>query len=290
MSIDPATRIGAVHLTIQNLDRSVRFYQSHLGFIVREREGRTARLGVPDTTLIVLTERPAAPRVRGTTGLYHFAVLVPSRGDLGAALRRLVGTSTAMQGAADHGVSEALYLADPDGNGIEIYRDRPREEWPIAGGRLQMGVDPLDLQALLDDATGATGATGAPGAAENMLPAGTTMGHVHLHVADLAEADDFYIGVIGFDLMQRFGHAASFVSAGGYHHHLGMNTWAGMGAPPPPAGAIGLDHYVVRVPDAAAWQAVRGRLEEAEVPFDERDDGLLVRDPSQNGLLLSFAL
>lgn len=281
MSIDPATRIGAVHLTIQDLDRSLRFYQSHLGFIIHQREGRTASIGAPDSTLLVLTERPAAPRVRGTTGLYHFAVLVPTRGHLGAALRRLVATSTAMQGAADHGVSEALYLADPDGNGIEIYRDRPREEWPVDHGQLQMGVDPLDLQALLDDAGGER---------ENMLPSGTVMGHVHLHVAQLKEAEDFYVGVVGFDLMQRFGRAASFVSAGGYHHHLGMNTWAGVGAPPLPEGAIGLDYYVVTVPDAAAVAAVKERLQDAEVPFDEREDGLFFRDPSQNALLVSAAL
>ena len=281
MPIDPATRIGAVHLTIQDLDRSIRFYESSLGLIVHQHEGQRAALGVPGTTLLVLTAHPRAPRVRGTTGLYHFAILVPGRRDLAVALRRLVATSTAMQGAADHGVSEALYLADPDGNGIEIYRDRPRTEWPIAGGRLQMGVDPLDLQALSADADDAAG---------RLMPEGTTMGHVHLHVAHLSEAEDFYIGVVGFDLMQRFGHAASFVSAGGYHHHLGMNTWAGVGAPAPPAGAIGLDHFVVQLPDAREIQAVKERLDEAGTPFEMREDGLFFRDPSGNALVLTASL
>src|SRR6185436_3716477 len=143
--IDPHAASGEVHLTISDLDRSLQFYQAHLGFTVHQRGDGTARLGAGGPDLLVLVQSTSAPRVRGTTGLYHFAILVPSRGDLARALRRLVATGTAMQGAADHGVSEALYLADPDGNGIEIYRDRPRAEWPYAGAQLRMGADPLDL-------------------------------------------------------------------------------------------------------------------------------------------------
>jgi catechol 2,3-dioxygenase len=277
--IHPATTIGAVHLTISDLDRSIRFYESHLGFVIRRRENHTATLGAAGgtTDLLVLTQCERAPRVRGTTGLYHFAVLVPTRRDLGRALRRLVETDTVLQGVADHGVSEALYLADPDGNGIEIYRDRPRAEWPFVSGQLRMGADPLDVDAIFAEAEGANG---------KGLASGTVIGHVHLHVSRLADAERFYVGVLGFELMQRYGPSALFVSAGGYHHHIGLNTWAGVGAPPPPPGAIGLRHFVVRLPDADARAAVADRIRAAGLAFDERDDGVLLHDPAGNAILL----
>jgi catechol 2,3-dioxygenase len=271
--IDPAARIGAVHLTISSLKRSVRFYEAHLGFVVQRQSGRTASLGAGGRELVVLTECEQAPRVRGTTGLYHFAILVPTRADLARALKRLVETDTVMQGAADHGVSEALYLADPDGNGIEIYRDRPRAEWPIVGGRLQMGADPIDFDDLLDE-PGSDGGSG--------LAAATVIGHVHLHVSRLADAERFYVGVLGFELMQRYGPSALFVAAGGYHHHIGLNTWAGVGAPPPPSGAIGLRHFDVRLPNDAAVDDVLGRVRNADIPVEKVDGGFLVRDPAGN--------
>ena len=285
-AIDPETRIGAVHLTVASLDASIRFYESHLGLVVHRRDGPTAALGVgaagaPD--LLRLSECERAPRVRGTTGLYHFAVLVPSRADLGRALRRLVETGTVMQGAADHGVSEALYLADVDGNGIEIYRDRPRAEWPFVQGQLRMGADPLDFDELLSAADDAAG---------SQLARETTIGHVHLHVSALDEAQRFYVDVLGFELMQRYGPSALFVSAGGYHHHIGLNTWAGVGAPPPPSGAIGLKHFDVRLPDAAAIDAVVERIRAANIPL-ERGGGavpaVLVSDPAGNVLRLTSA-
>jgi catechol 2,3-dioxygenase len=285
-AIDPETRIGAVHLTVASLDASIRFYESHLGLVVHRRDGPTAALGVgaagaPD--LLRLSECERAPRVRGTTGLYHFAVLVPSRADLGRALRRLVETGTVMQGAADHGVSEALYLADVDGNGIEIYRDRPRAEWPFVQGQLRMGADPLDFDELRSAADDAAG---------SQLARETTIGHVHLHVSALDEAQRFYVDVLGFELMQRYGPSALFVSAGGYHHHIGLNTWAGVGAPPPPSGAIGLKHFDVRLPDAAAIDAVVERIRAANIPL-ERGGGavpaVLVSDPAGNVLRLTSA-
>jgi catechol 2,3-dioxygenase len=274
--IDPAASIGSVHLTVSDLTRSVQFYESQLGFLVQRRDDRTAWLGAGGADLLVLSGREDAPRVRGTTGLYHFAILVPTRGDLAGALRRLIATNTRMQGAADHGVSEALYLADPDGNGIEIYRDRPRAEWPYAGAQLRMGADPLDLDELF--------AEPAEGGDSAALAAGTVIGHVHLHVSRLDEAERFYVGVLGFELMQRYGPSALFVSAGGYHHHVGLNTWAGVGAPPPPPGAIGLRHFVVRLPTAAAVEEVAARLAAAGVPAEAVEGGLLVRDPAGNAI------
>jgi catechol 2,3-dioxygenase len=277
--IDPASRIGDVHLTISNLDRSIRFYETHLGLTVQRQDSGTAWLGAGGPDLLALSQCQDAPRVRGTTGLYHFAVLVPSRRDLGRALARLVETDVALQGAADHGVSEAIYLADPDGNGIEIYRDRPRGEWPFVNGTLRMGADPIDLEALLAEGTG--GDIGP-------LAAGTVIGHVHLHVSRLDEAERFYVGVLEFELMQRYGPSALFVAAGGYHHHIGLNTWAGVGAPPPPPGAIGLRHFVVKMSSEAAREAVAARLRAPGLPFDVSPDGLLVRDPAGNAILFSI--
>jgi catechol 2,3-dioxygenase len=272
--------IDSVHLTISNLNRSVRFYEAQLGFKVHRRDERTAWLGAGGDALLVLTESERAPRVRGTTGLYHFALLVPSRIDLARSLRRLVETDTVMQGFADHGVSEALYLADPDGNGIEIYRDRPRADWPFAGGSLRMGTDPLDTDDLLGDLSG--GPDSWAGLAE-----GTRIGHVHLHVSHLPEAERFYVDTLGFVVMQRYAGTALFVAAGGYHHHIGLNTWAGVGAPAPPAGAIGLRHFVVRLPQPAALREVEQRLHASHVAVDATDTHLLVRDPAQNLMLLT---
>src|SRR5262249_8884685 len=268
--------IGAVHLTIADLDRSIRFYESHLGFTVHRREGTTAWLGAGGRDLLALAQSDRAPRVRGTTGLYHFAILVPTRGDLSRALYRLVATETGMQGAADHGVSGGLYLADDDGNGIEVYRDRPRGEWPCVDGKLQMGADPIDFDDLLSERGGDPAAHSGQG-----LAAATVIGHVHLHVSRLADAQRFYVDVVGFELMQRYGPSALFVSAGGYHHHVGLNTWAGVGAPPPPPGAIGLRPFDVMLPtDAAVLLRVRG----PDTPIESVDGGFLVRDPAGNAI------
>jgi catechol 2,3-dioxygenase len=279
MAIDPRTSIGAVHLTISDLRRSVRFYETHLGFTVHRRDDRSAWLGAGAADLLILTQCETAPRVRGTTGLYHFAILVPSRADLGRSLRRLVATDTIMQGAADHGVSEALYLADEDGIGIEIYRDRPRDQWPVADGHVRMGADPFDLETLLEEAGRADSAAG--------LPPRTVIGHVHLHVSRLDEAQTFYVDLLGFELTQRYGPSALFVAAGGYHHHIGLNTWAGVGAPPPPPGAIGLKHFVVSLPHTAALEAVVSRLSAAGAAPEAVDGGLLIRDPARNAILLT---
>jgi len=279
-TIDPATTIGAVHLTISDLDRSIAFYTDRLGFQVHRRDGDAAALGAGGSDLLVLVQALDAPRARGTTGLYHFAILVPSRADLARSLRRLAETDTHLQGVADHGVSEALYLADPDGNGIEIYRDRPRADWPIHDGQLQMTTDPLDLNDLATAARPGSGAL-------HELAADTVVGHVHLHVRALYDAEAFYVGVLGFDLMQRLGSSALFVSAGGYHHHIGLNTWAGIGAPPPPPGAIGLRHFVVRFPTVTAREEIVARVTAAGIPIVSHEGGALVRDPAGNAILLS---
>ena len=273
--LDARTDLGAVHLTVSDLDRALDFYEGRLGFRLHGREGDVARLGAGGEDLLVLTGRAGAPRAQRVTGLYHFAVLVPSRADLARVLRHLVMTETPLTGGADHLVSEALYLSDPEGNGIEVYRDRPRDQWPREGSQPLMATDPLDLHALLAEAE-------AEEAPWEGLPRDTRIGHVHLHVSRLDEAERFYLGVLGFDLVMRYGPSALFVSAGGYHHHVGLNTWAGVGAPRPPAGAVGLRHFVVQVRDAAELERVRGRVRAAGLVDATVPGGFAVSDPSGN--------
>lgn len=280
--IHPATRLGYVNLTVSNLERAMAFYQQNLGFQVHSREDGTARLGTGREELVVLTEQPQARRVAGTTGLYHFAILVPSRLELARSLRHLGETRTPLQGFSDHLVSEAIYLADPDGNGIEIYRDRPRSEWEYDQGRLRMATDPLDIQGLLAELNNQAEAWSG-------LHPETVLGHVHLHVAHINQAETFYVDVLGFELMVRYGPSASFLAAGGYHHHLGINTWNGVGAPLPPSDAVGLRWYVVYLPDEAELNRVVARVRQAGLPLEERPEGLLLHDPAGNGLILAVA-
>jgi catechol 2,3-dioxygenase len=267
MSLPEATRLRSVGLTVSDLGRSVGFYTDRLGMTVRARAAGTARLGAGGEDLLVLVERPGARHVPGTTGLFHFAILVPSRDELAAAFRRLVETRTPMQGAADHVVSEALYLADPDGNGIEIYRDRPRSEWRWEGDEIAMATEPLDLEALLDEAGPWSG-----------LPTGTVLGHVHLRVARIAPAERFYREVVGFERTARFGPSASFLSAGGYHHHVAINTWAGIDAPRPPEDAAGLREFELVLPTVEDVERLRERAGEGPGPE------LVLRDPSGNAM------
>jgi len=279
-SIHPNTKLGHVHLTVSDLDRALAFYQDIIGMQLHRREGQTAFLGAGQADILKLTGRPDARRVSGVTGLYHFAILVPSRQALARSLRRIAETRTPVQGFSDHGVSEAIYMPDPDGNGIEIYRDRPRDQWPFANGELQMVTDPLDVEGILAELAGQADVW--PGLAPE-----TVLGHVHLHVSDIAEAESFYGEVIGFDLMQRFGHSASFMSAGGYHHHLGLNIWAGRGAPPPPPDAVGLREYVIRLARRAELDRIIDRVQQAGIEMEQRPEGWFLRDPARNGLILT---
>jgi len=280
MGIDPATAIGAVRLTVADLDRARAFYERAIGLRATDREGDVVGLGPPGGPAVVeLVGRPdAPPRPSPTTGLFHLAVLVPTRGDLALALERVARAGGAFTGASDHLVSEALYLNDPEGNGIEIYRDRPRAEWRHADGELEMATLALDLEGLLAERPAGDGDGG--------MPPGTRVGHVHLQVADLAAAERFYAGVLGFEVTVRGYPGALFVSAGGYHHHIGLNTWAGEGAPPPPPGARGLRSFEVALPGAGELDRVAGRTQAAGLDARPEDGGLLVLDPSRNPVLL----
>ncbi len=284
ISIHGDTQLGLVALTVADLNRSREFYRDVLGFkVLKESEGQ-AILGAAETPLLVLHYLPGAgpaPTNRtGLTGLYHFAILVPTRLDLGRSLLHLVESGYPLGGASDHLVSEALYLSDPDNNGIEIYRDRPRNEWPRVNNVLQMATDPLDLRALLAEAQ-------ADLRPWNGLAARTKLGHMHLQVGDIPEARKFYNGVLGFDIMfdmERMG--ALFVSAGGYHHHLGLNTWHSRGGKPAPEGSAGLRYFTILLPDEASLREVVARVDAAGLPHREENGGVVVEDPWRNGLLL----
>lgn len=280
-SIDPASHIGVVSLTVADLARSQQFYSDILGLRdLSAHDGRALLAAEDGAPLVELVEqRGAQPKPQRATGLYHFALLLPDRVDLARWLRHVTEVRWPLQGWADHGVSEAVYLADPDGNGIEVYRDRPRQEWPVQNGHLQMVSDPLDARGLLALVDGETRLW-------QSMPAGTVMGHIHLHVADIDAARAFYCDVLGFDLVQRYGASALFVSAGGYHHHIGLNTWAGQGAPPAPTGSAGLRHYEVVLPDEDALAGVATRLERAGVLFERSNGEVMVSDTSSNRILL----
>lgn len=279
-TIAPTTSIGEIELYVADLERSIHYYQDQLGFRMLQHGNGQAELGAGNQRLITLIEKPGAKPANRTTGLYHFAVLLPDRQSLARLLYHLAETETEIGGAADHGVSEALYLTDPDGIGIELYRDRKRSEWPVDDlGKVQMGTDELDIDDLVLVLKNSLEAW-------NGLPEKTVIGHVHLHVRDLNEAEAFYTGVLGFKLMQRYESGAIFVSAGGYHHHIGLNTWNGVGAPPPPANAAGLKWFEILLADTPALETIEARLNEANIPYEKQVGGILVRDPSQNGILL----
>ncbi|MGM0684188.1 MAG: VOC family protein [Halobacteriota archaeon] len=284
------TRIGRVALRVADLEEAVAFYRDVVGLAVLDRDGDEALLGVggaagdenagPDATpLLVLHRDPDRPeRAPTDAGLFHTAFRVPSRAALGAALGR-VRDRWRLDGASDHLVSEALYLEDPEGNGVELYRDRPREEWSTAAdGTVRMATEPLDLAGVAA-AAGGPGDTGDAAPADR-APPGTDVGHVHLEVTSLSAFEAVYVEGIGF-AVGTTGPGVRFVAAGGYHHHLGANTWRGRTTP---ASGRGLAWFEAVVPDAAALDAVRARAEavasdgDVGVAVDERADGIAVTD------------
>jgi catechol 2,3-dioxygenase len=278
------TKIGRVQLRVSDLRRTLAFYHDLLGFRLLKRSDASTALSATgqQPELIRLVEHPGALRKpRQTTGLYHVAIRFPSRRALAAGFRRLLDGRWPFQGFSDHGVSEALYLADPDGNGIELYVDRPRESWGRQDGQIAMTTQPLDLDALLGeldpDAPPWTG-----------IDTGTDIGHVHLQVSNLAHAEAFYNNLLGLEVTQRSYPGALFLSAGGYHHHLGVNTWAGEGAPPPPPNAVGLISFGLELPDEASWQTLVTRLQAAGQELDTRQDpaihSALLHDPDGIGV------
>ncbi len=277
------THIGQVTLGISQLQRSLAFYTEVLGFKVVHQSAQTAILGAEAgmPLLTLLQQEQAKPQPAYSTGLYHFAILVPSQAALGRSLQHLADSHYALDGYADHLVSEALYLSDPDGNGIEIYRDRPRSEWPMRNGQVAMASDPPDFKAIL-------AAANNEGLAWTGLQPQTCIGHIHLRVGDLRVAEQFYHGILGFDVMAQM-PGALFVSAGGYHHHIGLNTWQSRGAPQPPQDAVGLRCFSIRLPGLEDVARVKSRLQTASMLVSEQQGAqpfLALRDPWGNAILL----
>lgn len=274
------TAMGAVHLTVADLERSLGYYGDAVGLDVLDREDGRASLGAGKLELLVLVEELGAQPAPRSTGLYHFALLVPARADLARWLAHAARDRVPLVGLSDHFVSEALYLSDPDGHGIEIYHDRPRETWEGSVGT-RMTTEPLDVDDLLgeleDPATEPFGG----------LPQGTVMGHVHLQVADTEDSTAFYRDVLGFDVMAELFGTAVFLGAGGYHHHVGANTWHSRGAGPPPPGAAALRRATIVLPSEEERDRVAGRVADAGQEPEAGVDGVLVRDPSGIPLLLA---
>jgi catechol 2,3-dioxygenase len=279
-TLPAALRLGPTYLTVMDLDRSVPFYEDAIGLQLHRREDGVAALGAGGEDLLVLVEQPDAVRAGRHAGLYHVALLSPSRLELGRAVKRLMVARTPISGASDHGISEAIYLSDPDGNGLELAADRPRDRWGDLSDPSAIGPAPLDLPDLLglvDDEPVHPQADG-----------GLVVGHLHLHVGDVERGLLFYRDVLGFEPMTVFPSAA-FVAAGGYHHHVAFNTWRGEGVGPAPANAAGLRHWTVVI-DEPALAALRERVVAAGLESEQRADGLLLHDPWRNAVLFTSAV
>jgi len=274
-----ATRLGGVELTVTDLDRALDFYTRVIGLSVRERGERHAALHAGGEDLVTLRAEPGAHPAGRHAGLYHYALLFPTREELARVARRVAESRTRIDGASDHGTHEAIYLPDPDGNGIELAADRPREQWPDMGGGdlLGAGPAPLDVGSLF----------ACIGDAEPTALAdpGLRMGHIHLHVGDVDAATRFYSDGLGFEVKATL-PTAVFVSAGGYHHHVAYNIWRGAGVGPAPADAVGLRHWMLVTASAAERDAVASRLAAQGVTLEQRADGTLARDPSGNAVLI----
>ena len=267
-------RFGAMALAVADLERSIDYYRRRLGMAVLEQEERRAALGSGGRRLLELEERPGAKRDPDAADLFHFALRVPSRPALGRQLARLLATDTRLTGASDHAVSEALYLRDPDGHGIEIYRDRPRDTW-YRNGRVHMTTTALDLDDLLKDAPAGAGD-------QDGLDPYTVIGHVHLETLDLERSKGFYVGQLGLAVTaERPG--ATFMSKGGYHHHVAVNTWGGKTRPAEDhQGRIGMLWFEVELPDRSGVAALAEDLGAGSGD----DQALVIRDP--NGLAIRF--
>jgi catechol 2,3-dioxygenase len=288
-SIHPKTTMGQISLTVANVENQVKFYQQAMGFKLHWREGSQAGLGAGGADLLLLNEEPDLKKYRGVTGLYHMAFVFPNRRELAIAMARLFALKYP-NSPTDHILTKTTYLDDLEGNGIELYCESPEDgTWMFSNGEMETrrkdgsrsdGREPLDVDALFEHLH-EDDRLDVPVSSELHI------GHVHLHVRNIGEAVDFYHGVIGFDIMgMSKGIQMAFVSAGGYHHHLGLNTWQGRGAPPPAPDAVGLRYFTIDLPNQEAYDEVLARVDRAGLSSNQTEAGLLLHDPSQNGLVL----
>lgn len=276
----PTTFVGHVKIKVENLERSLKYYQEVIGFDVLKQTDTLAKLTTDGKTSILSLEQPAnvIPKQGRTTGLYHFAILLPERSDLANIVKHFVENGIRF-GSSDHLVSEALYLDDPDGNGIEIYIDRDPSNWSWKGKEVAMTVDPLNFENLLT--------TVKPGKTWQGMPEGTVMGHIHLHVSELKKTEEFYVKGLGFDVVNRYGVQALFLSAGKYHHHIGVNTWNGVGAPTPSVNSVGLESFTLILPNEEARNQVVSNLKKIGSNVIEENNKFITHDPSGNRVELA---
>lgn len=273
----PNIFVGQVNINVTNLNSSLEFYQKVIGFQILEQTDRKAVLTADGKIGLLTIEQPVdvLPKEKGETGLFHFALLLPTRADLSVFLRHLSETGLRF-GASDHLVSEALYITDPDGNGIEVYIDRLAIEWTWSNGEVKMVSDPLDVESLL--------------AVSDMdwdgLPADTVMGHVHLHVADLQKAEEFYTKGLGFTVVSHYPQAV-FISTGDYHHHIALNTWQGVGASKPRENSVGINWYTLTFPNEEAIAKVIEQLQHLGASYIVEDGLFVIEDPSGNKIQLT---
>ena len=278
--IHPAANVFTVTLKVANLGRSLAFYTGTIGLKSLKQEGRTAVLGAGKRPIVMLEEVPGAqPQPPYTTGLYHAAILFPDRRSLARKIAQLINLRIS-PGYADHRVSEAFYLSDPDGNGLELYRDRPRQEWTWEGTHVRMASDPIDFDDFLGEVQGEDVSAASPAA-----PDGTRLGHMHLRVADIPQAEAFYHGVLGFDVTAHW-PGALFLSAGGYHHHIGLNSWQSRGGKPPVEPSAGLREFSFTLPDRAELERLVRQIQSAGVNVEQEMETALVSDPFQNHIRL----
>lgn len=275
----PNLFIQNVTLKVSNLSRSIDFYTEIIGFrVLQQEEGRVTLTADGQHALITLVEVPNAQFVRGATGLYHFALLLPSRKDLGNLIQHFIQKNVQI-GAGDHDVSEALYLSDPDGNGIEMYIDRPADTWKWdSNGQVYMTTDPVQFQSVLREADGTWSG----------LPIDTVMGHIHLSVRNLQESEDFYTSLLDYAVVSRYGGQALFISTGGYHHHIGLNTWHSEGAEALPKDAVGIQSYTVQLPDQDYAVNLKKHFVEQNMEIKEQENIFSIIEP--NGIEAKFTI
>ena len=274
-----ATRLGPINLNVRDRPGMTRFYVGALGLRIHGEAGGTTALGFGGEDLVRLVEDPGAVEGGRHASLYHFCLAVERRADLGWWLRRLLDAGIEPQGLVDHRMAEAVYLQDPEDNGIELNWDRPRGEWRPWPEWLAMGNAPLDVQGLLAE-------DGKAGTRET-LPVSTRVGHLHQHVGDLAASEAFYCGALGLEKTAEVPGQAVFTSAGGYHHHIAFNVWKGRGVPPQPLGAFGLRSANLVLPGRQDVEAAAARLKSAGFTAEPIPGGILTRDPSGHGLQLT---